>query len=349
VLPLTLHHGARPALPETSGKPNSGSTLLPTPSTNRVSQSFLHIISLRTATEFITLSLLINKLSGIYGILAIFTGYKLNPLQLSHYIYSLLALGIVAWLYPAIRKPEEPLKIVALAWIYVLDTVINSVYTALFGAGWFLVLARELNQPVSFKGDVAGSETIDDTAGFTNPQYNATKVDVVAVPGPGLLDGQTAIAYGSQYGSLGDAIFHSGSIASLTVIGLLWIVRTYFCILLMSYARSILRQYVASTSTDYSHADDPAMAENPFRREREEGAGWKGKLGRFMLRFPTKRYWLGKDEAEDEWVRATSGRFESGRGTGLRIKVPENGVGERERRARSGTGPPPPIAVKDKA
>ena len=256
---------------------------------------------------------------------------------------------LVAWLYSSIRNPNEPLKNVALAWIYILDTVINSVYTTLFGAGWFIVLARGLDQPVSFGSDLApGVGTIEDTAGFTNPEYNATRVEVIAHPAPGVLAGQKAIAHGTQYGSLGSAIFESGSAASLTVIGLLWIARTYFCIIIMSYARGILRQYVASTSIDYSHADDPTMAENPFRAGREEGAGWKGKLGRLMLKFPTKRYWLGKDEAEDEWVRATSGRFESGRGTGLRIKVPENGVGERERRARSGTGPSLPVAVKGK-
>jgi inositol phosphorylceramide synthase regulatory subunit len=233
-----------------------------------------------------------------------------------------------------------------------LDTLVNSVYTTLFGLGWFLVLARELGQPpVSFEGDVnvPGAGTIDETSGFTSPEVNATKVDVVAHPAPGILDGQKAIAYGSQYGNLGVAVFQSGSMASLTVLGLLWIARTYFCILIMSHSRSMLRGYVASTSTEYSHADDPNLAENPFRVGREEGAGWRGKLGRFMLRFPTKRYWLGKDEDEDEWVRATSGRFESGRGNGLRIKVPENGVGERERRARSGTGPPLPVAIKGKA
>jgi hypothetical protein len=240
---------------------------------------------------------------------------------------------------------------VALAWLYVIDTVVNSVYTALFGLSWFVVLAQSLNKPIPIGPDVStapGAGTIDDTAGFTNPEFNATKVNVIAEPAPGLLDGQKAIAYGSQYGSLGAAIFQSGSMASLTVLGVLWIIRAYFCIIVMSYARSILRQYVASTSTTYSQSDEPTLAENPFRAGREEGAGWRGKLGRLMLRFPTKRYWLGRDESEDEWVRATSGRFESGRGTGLRIKVPENGVGERERRARSGTGPPLPVAVKGK-
>ena len=252
----------------------------------------------------------------------------------------------------SIRKTEEPLKNVALAYVYILDSVVSSVYTALFGAGWFLVLAQSLNQPQTHEGEappVPGAGTIDDTAGFTSSEYNATKVDVVVAPGPGLMDGQTAIAYGSQYGSLGGAFFQGGSMASITVLGLLWLIRFYCCILIMSHSRSILRQYVANTSTSYSESGDPSLAENPFRVERTEGAGWRGKLGRFMLRFPTKRYWLGRDEAEDEWVRATSGRFESGRGNGLRIKVPENGVGERERRARSGTGPPPPIAVKGKA
>jgi hypothetical protein len=64
-----------------------------------------------------------------------------------------------------------------------------------------------------------------------------------------------------------------------------------------------------------------------------------------MVKFPTKRYWLGREESDrqSDWERATSGRFESGR-QALKIKVPnqEAGVGERERRARSGTGPPPP-------
>jgi len=205
-----------------------------------------------------------------------------------------------------------------------------------------VVLAQSLSGSDQNVSNAPGANTIDDTAGFTTPEVNATSVEVLAQPIPGLLPGQQAAAYPSTYGSLGAAVFSSGSMASLTVLGLLWIVRAYFCIVYMSHARSVLRGYVASTSTSYSQSDDPTLAENPFRPEREEGAGWSGKLGRFMTKFPTKRYWLGKDEEGDEWVRATSVRFESGKGTGLRLQVPERGVGERERRARSGTGPPLP-------
>lgn len=224
--------------------------------------------------------------------------------------------------------------------------MINSVYTGLFGASWFIVLARHLNDEPTVPGKgVPGADTINDTAGFTDPEHNVSKVDVVATPAPGALTGQDAVAAGTPSSNLSaagtPAIFQSGSMASITVISFLWILRFYFCLIILSYARSHLRNYVLTTSTTYTHTSDPTMAENPFREGREEGSGWKGKLGRIMLSAPTKRYWLGREENEDEWVRSTQGRF--GGQKGLRIKVPaeSNGVGERERRARSGTGPPP--------
>lgn len=190
-------------------------------------------------------------------------------------------------------------------------------------------------------------------AGFTSPEVNVSGVEVVAKPAPGLFPGQEAVAYGhGGANSIGGAVLQSDSMTSIALLALFSLIRVYFCVIVMSYARSLLRQYVASTSsssTGYSEStSDPTMAENPFRAGREEGAGWQGKLGRVMLRFPSKRYWLGREEADSqsEWERATSGRFESGRK--LHIKVPgqDGGVGERERRARSGTGPPPPVGKK---
>lgn len=190
-----------------------------------------------------------------------------------------------------------------------------------------------------------------ETAGFTNPEMNVSGVEVVAKPAPGLFSGQEAVAYGHS-GGVSGAVLESDSMTSIALLALFSLIRIYFCIIVMSYARSLLRQHVASTSSasaGYSDgSSDSTMAENPFRVGREEGAGWQGKLGRLMLRFPSKRYWLGREEMDSqrEWERATSGRFESGRK--LHIKVPgqDGGVGERERRARSGTGPPPPVGKK---
>ncbi|WPH04687.1 DUF1753-domain-containing protein [Acrodontium crateriforme] len=314
-------------------------------------RSFLHFVSLRTAAEFITLTLAINKITGLYGVLALFTGYTLDALQFSHYIYSLLVLGLAAYLSSSIRTRDNVLQNVALAWLYVLDTLINGIYTALFGMGWFTILAEHLNDDV--KSHRPGKGMMEDTAGFTGPVVNASSVDVIAEPASGSLVGQDATAYAIP-GSLGAAIFQSGSIASIAILVFLVLIRVYMSIVMLSFARNSVRASIAtasaSTAGDFSYSDstsgsnpsDPTMAASPF----EQTPGWRGNLGRAMLRLPTERYWLGRDEAEDAWVRATSGRFSEGR-RALKISVPVNqgsGVGERERRARSGTGPPVPAA-----
>jgi hypothetical protein len=129
-------------------------------------QTFLYLISLRTGTEMIALTLLINKVSGIYGLLAILTGYHLSWLQLTMYIYSIGVLGAICYLSPHIKR-QSPLQCLALAWLYVLDSLINASYTALFATTWFLMLARHINDPVA--GDdskLPGEKMMNDTAGF---------------------------------------------------------------------------------------------------------------------------------------------------------------------------------------
>lgn len=303
----------------------------------------------------------INKVTGLYGILALFTGYDLNGLQLSHYIYSLVVFGLILYLMPSIRRPDQPLRNVALAYVYVIDTIVNGIYTTLFSMGWFLLLSQHLEEPgkdnpLNGSHNVGGASTMGDTAGFTHPEHNVTEVNVIAKPGSGILPGQEAVVFGAGSGpaAIGGAVLQSDSMTSIALLALFTVVRVYFCLVVMSYARSMLRQYVAqasSSSPQYSSSEtaDATMAPSPFALDRQEGAGWTGKLGRAMLRLPSKRYWLGREETDNqsEWERATSGRFESGRNGGkpLRIKVPETGVGERERRARSGTGPPLPLKV----
>ncbi|KAI9713161.1 MAG: hypothetical protein M1820_001146 [Bogoriella megaspora] len=306
-------------------------------------------MSLRTATELITLTLLINKISGIYGLLALFTGYDLSTLQLSMYIYSCAALFVFLSLISHIRR-QSPLQCLALAYMVLLDTVINGVYTALFGISWFLVLARHMSQEETEGKKVLGGNTIEDTSGFTNPEVNVSRVDVVATPAPGALTGQEAVAVGSSdsspaganlasSGALGSAVFQTASIASITVIATFWLLRLYAVLVVFAYARSVLRQHVYTSSYSQSNfslqnGSQDGMAENPFRKGREEGNGWQGALGRAMVYVP-KEYWLGAD-ADQEWVKGMGGRF-------LRpVQFNPPGVAERERRRRSGTGPPKP-------
>lgn len=96
-------------------------------------------MSLQTGTEMIAISLLFNKLTGFYGLLAVLTGYSISVVQISLYVYSVIALGILALCMSHIRK-QTPFQNLAFAWLYIIDTVVNTAYTTLFAVSWFLAL-----------------------------------------------------------------------------------------------------------------------------------------------------------------------------------------------------------------
>ncbi|KAI9717216.1 MAG: hypothetical protein M1828_007409 [Chrysothrix sp. TS-e1954] len=320
-------------------------------------RTFLYLMSLRTGTELITLLQAINKLTGFYGLLALFTGYELSSVQLSMYIYSLGALILTLLLAPHIRKGlHSPWHVLALAYLYLIDSVINAAYTAAFGVGWFLVLAQHVAPAPGQDGGSAsgpGSGMMDDTAGFTDPEFNVTHVEVVATPAPGKMPAQDAALVGHvdggaspAAGGLSGIFLQSGSIASVTVIAALWIVRVYFILVMLAYARSVLRLYIAHQSqhtTGFAPAtkgtDGGEYAEDPFAKGRELGDGWTGVSGRWMTGLG-RRYWLGADDAQHaqelEWQKSVGERFGRRR---TKSKDGQHGVGERERRRRAGTDP----------
>lgn len=217
----------------------------------------------------------------------------------------------------------------------------NALYTAVFGIAWFSLLAQHPSD-----SHAPGAGTISENAGFTSPQYNVSKVEVIAAPASGIPSGQEAVAAGVGIGDvnsagLGGAVFQSGSIMSISLIAGFWALRVYFVFVMLAFARQCLRQHIATNASAAwydSNTQNAAagLAENPFQEGKEEGAGLKGKLGRIMLK-GAPRYWLGADEGE-EWMRGLGGKFRKNAG-GL-----EAGPGpiERERRRRSGTGPPAP-------
>lgn len=303
-------------------------------------------MSLRTGTELITLSLLLNKVSGFYGLLALLTGLHLSPLQLSMYIYSIIALVITVLLSSHIRS-QSPFHCLALACFYILDSVINAAYTAAFGITWFLVLSQHHSDANGNKAPGVGGSTIDETAGFTNPQYNVSHVEVSVAPGEGAPAGDQVVTVGQPGSpttasgpSLGHGVLQPESMSSIITICALWAVRVYFVLVVMSYARLVLRQHLAAVSRTntalHTGSKSSTMAENPFAEHLPEGRGWKGKLGRVMIRLG-KSYWLGSEEGNDAWMNTAQSfrRKEEG-------LSPAPGVVERERRRRSGTGPPPP-------
>ena len=307
-------------------------------------------MSLRTGTELSTLSLLLNKVSGLYGLLALLTGLHLSPLQLSMYIYSLFALLITILLAPHIRT-QSPFHCLALATFYMLDSIINAAYTAAFGITWFLVISQHHSHANGNKAPGAGGETIGDTAGFTSPEFNVSHVDVAVGPDQGVPgEKNEAVTSGSLESpaitaaspSLGHGVLQPESISSIIAICALWAFRVYFVLIVMSYARLVLRRYVASTSRTGNGDKSSGLMDNPFAVHLPEGKGWQGRLGRAMVSVG-RGYWLGSEEGDDAWMNDEVAMGAMRRREPLQGAGDAPGVIERERRRRSGTGPPPPM------
>ncbi|EGD97006.1 inositol phoshorylceramide synthase regulatory subunit [Trichophyton mentagrophytes] len=304
-------------------------------------QSFFYIMSLQTGATLIALSMLLNKLIGIYGLLSILTGFELSPVQLSMYIYSMLALGLTIFLTPYIRK-QAPLQCLALAWFYLIDSVVNAAYTAGFAVTWFQMISG---------GGGPGGSTMKDSAGFTAggpPHGNGRGIGRRYSVSFDTEDMPLATTGGKSGGSaLEEGMLQPESLPSLAIICVLWVVRLYFVFVMMAFARQCLKLHAfyrrseqrnGSTATaTTSTTDYPETSPNPFMPDCPDGQGWKGKLGRAMVSVG-KGYWLDRNE-DDDWMFGVNRRFNS---SYRMVPTESSGPVERERRRRSGTGPPIP-------
>ncbi|KAK0388777.1 hypothetical protein NLU13_5020 [Sarocladium strictum] len=168
-------------------------------------QSMMGVISLKTATELISLALVFNKVTGVYGLLAILTGFQLSFLQLSTYVYSIGVLVALVTLIPHIRR-QSPFECLALAWLYILDTFINSAYTAAFGLDWyFRTAAASVGEDETPKSGLQGLKQETAIHGKVVPQETA---------------------------------------ASMVVIIGLTLVRIYFALVVMSFAQQTLQKHM---------------------------------------------------------------------------------------------------------
>lgn len=281
-----------------------------------VLQTFLYVMSLETGASLITMSLLLNKISGLYGLLALLTGYQLSPIQLSMYIYSLIVLGLTALLFPHIRQ-QSPLQCLSLAWIYSIDSLINAAYTAGFAVSWFMVISQHYGKSKLKSRDATSLDAkITDASNFVRSN-----------------DGLSAV-------------LQPESMPSIVFICALWVFRAYFVFVMLAFARRTLRLYISvprhtqlpTHSRTTSVASMADIDREPFSAYSPDGQGWKGKLGRTMISIG-RGYWLDEEEDPNRVSRpgGIHRRFRSfGGSTDL------SGPIERERRRRSGTGPPQP-------
>ncbi|GAB0133415.1 hypothetical protein EsDP_00001826 [Epichloe bromicola] len=227
-------------------------------------QSLFGLVGLQTGTELISLALVFNKVTGVYGLLAILTGYQLSLLQLSTYVYSIGVLGLLVYLIPHIRR-QSLFECLALAWLYFLDTTINGAYTAAFGLDWY------------FASTSAGGEA------------KAMYLPNVVSEGFEGLRRQSAIH--------GKVVPQETATSMILIVGLT-LIRVYFTFIVMAFARQVLQKYMQLMILEGPGVDE---REGPFALDLPDGDGRKGRLGRFMVSFG-RGYWMDIPGLEN-WER----------------------------------------------
>ncbi|KAG8921105.1 hypothetical protein FRC02_000441, partial [Tulasnella sp. 418] len=96
----------------------------------RAVSSFLGFLDIKTGVKIVLLFAVFNKVAGIYGLIAIFTGGTLA--QVSMYIYSVAALAGYYWGFKAIVE-ESPSKSLTTAHLFLVDHLLSTIWTLFFG------------------------------------------------------------------------------------------------------------------------------------------------------------------------------------------------------------------------
>ncbi|KAF6805623.1 inositolphosphorylceramide synthase subunit Kei1 domain-containing protein [Colletotrichum sojae] len=240
-------------------------------------KTFLGCIGLQTGAEVISLILLFNRLTGLYGLLAVLTGYGLSITQLSMYVYSLGVVVSLAMFLPHIRK-QSPFEVLGLAWLYVIDTLLNVAYTTFFAVNWYLNSTALIKHP--------GSAGVSDGAEIAEDALAAGAPVVPDVP-------KTTKHIGPQ-----ESWMSLGLIVSVTL------VRVYFALVVMSFAQQVLQRL---TELGWEEEGRKKGPDGPFAQGEPGGEGYRGRVGRAMLALG-RGYWLD-ERAQEEWASAMSAKF----------------------------------------
>ncbi|KAF8627798.1 hypothetical protein AX15_004224 [Amanita polypyramis BW_CC] len=112
--------------------------------------SFLGVLDIKTGVTVALLFALLNKVAGVYGLIAVITGAGGSFAQLSLYIYSVLALIVLTWGL-RIVKEEDPRQTSRFAHFFLADHLISTMWTVFFAVDWWVYKPhdgrRQANSP----------------------------------------------------------------------------------------------------------------------------------------------------------------------------------------------------------
>jgi len=207
--------------------------------------SFLGVLDLKTGVTLALLFALLNKVAGVYGLIAVLTGAGGSFAQLSLYIYSVFALVALAWGLRVV-KDEDPKKTFYFAHLFFADHIFSTSWTVFFAIVWWLWTPHDGRRQANSAAQKAMMEHGNSTA-------------------PHLTDEERRIAAMTIWN-------HEKGLAAAVII-VSWMFKIYFALLIYSYAMHLRKGsyrtlplsravYAASNAASHTAYDVLADAED---------------------------------------------------------------------------------------
>ncbi|PCH44422.1 DUF1753-domain-containing protein [Wolfiporia cocos MD-104 SS10] len=171
--------------------------------------SALGFLDLKTAVTIVLLFAVLNKVAGVYGLIATFTGAGGSVAQLSLYIYSCVALAALVWGLRATSQ-ENPKHTLYFAHLFFADHVLSTAWLVFFAVVWWVYTPHDGRRQAN---SAAQEEMMN--AGTQLGGHNMTAEERE----------RAAMTIWSEEKGLATAVIVLG-----------WLVKFYFAALLYSYA-----------------------------------------------------------------------------------------------------------------
>ncbi|KIL69413.1 hypothetical protein M378DRAFT_784045 [Amanita muscaria Koide BX008] len=202
--------------------------------------SLLGVLDIKTGVTVALLFALLNKVAGVYGLIAVITGAGGSFAQLSLYIYSVLALIVLAWGLQMVKE-EDPRQTFNFSHFFLVDHLFSSIWTVHFAINWWAFQPhdgrRQANSPAQ--------EWMIEISHVANSTLSPAEREVAAME-----------IWQREKGTAAFVIIFS------------WLIRLYFVLLMYSYAvhlrKGSYRTLPLSRSASAATAAVPMSSNGPY-------------------------------------------------------------------------------------
>lgn len=190
--------------------------------------SFLGFIDLKLGVTIALLFALLNKVAGVYGLIAVFTGGSFA--QLSMYVYSVGALVAFTWALNAVAA-EDAQHTLYFAHLFAFDHVLNTAWTVFFAVVWWMYTPHDGRRTAN---SAAQEDLIQSGVKYAGPSHNTNMTDVErAQAAMSIWNKEKGTAVGIIVGVWIVKVSHH---STFNVLALTPRIKLYFIALMYSYA-----------------------------------------------------------------------------------------------------------------